>query len=162
MSLALFKSTLLSALLAVLALGFAGPAAAQSQDTDIRPFANQLDGDAIKSVFADVTMDGAYNFGRNGQAQSFYTETHRPDGTLTYTEDGDAQPGRWFVRQSTLCFTYPTNRLTGGCFRVYQVKNCFYFYSARLQLGADELDTNFWTARAVRMGEVPNCEAAIS
>ncbi len=137
-------------------------ATAQSQDTDIRPFANQLDGEQIKTVFSDVTMDGAYNFGRNGKAQSFYIEKHRPDGTLTYEEDGDVQPGRWFVRKNTLCFMYPSERMSGGCFRVYQVKNCFYFYSDRLRLRADELNTDFWTARAVREGEPPNCEAAIS
>jgi len=91
----------------ILALGLPSLALAQSQDTDIRPNANQLSAEEIKSTFSDVTMDGAYNFGRNGKAQSFYTEKHKPDGTLTYTEDGKSDPGRWFVRQDTLCFMYP-------------------------------------------------------
>ena len=68
----------------ILSVGFSAAAVAQTQDTDIRPQANQLIGKEIKSVFSDVTMDGAYNFGRNGKAQSFYIEKHNPDGTLTY------------------------------------------------------------------------------
>ena len=157
MSRALFR-------LLILALVFLWPlsAHAQTQDTDIRPFANQLDGEQIKSIFSGVVMDGAYNFGRNGKAQSFYIEDHRADGTLIYEEDGEKNPGRWFVRQNTLCFTYPSKRLSGGCFRVYQVKNCFYFYSSRLVASESELGTDFWTARSVRKGEAPNCEAAIS
>lgn len=156
-SLALFRTLILA-----LALLCSASAYAQTQDTDIRPFANQLDGAQIKATFSGVTMDGAYNFGRNGKAQSFYVEDHRADGTLAYEEDGEHEPGRWFVRKNTLCFTYPSKRLSGGCFRVYQVKNCFYFYSSQLVARERELDTNFWTARSVRKGEAPNCVAAIS
>ena len=79
---ALFK-TLLPALLC---LSLSAVASAQSQDTDIRPNADQLTGQEIKKVFATATMDGAYNFGRNEKAQSFYKEQHNPDGTLLYEE----------------------------------------------------------------------------
>lgn len=137
-------------------------AESQTQDTDIRPNANQLTAENIKTVFSDVTMDGAYNFGRNGKAQSFYTETHYPDGTLSYTEDGVVNPGRWFVREDTLCFMYPTNRMSGGCFRVYQVKNCFYFYAAARKQVAREIGETYWTARATKQGEPAGCDPAIS
>jgi len=145
-----------------LSLSLSLTAAAQTQDTDIRPDANQLLGDEIKTTFSNVTMDGAYNFGRNGKAQSFYIEKHNPDGTLTYEEDGQVDPGRWFVRKDALCFMYPSNRLSGGCFRVYQVKNCYYFYSTSRRQVAGENGRPYWTARAVKKGERAGCEKAIS
>ena len=142
--------------------GFSTNALAQTQDTDIRPQANQLIGKEIKSVFSDVTMDGAYNFGRNGKAQSFYIEKHNPDGTLTYEEDGKVDPGRWFVRKDALCFTYPSNILAGGCFRVYQIKNCYYFYDTSRRQVPGENGQPYWTARAVRKGERAGCERPVS
>jgi len=129
----------------ILALGLPSLAFAQSQDTDIRPNANQLTAEEIKSIFSDVTMDGAYNFGRNGKAQSFYTD-----------------PGRWFVRQDTLCFMYPSKRLAGGCFRVYQVKNCYYYYSNSRRQVAHETGEPYWIARSTKMGEHAGCAPAIS
>ncbi len=154
----MFKPFTLTAIL----LGIAGTAFGQSQDTDIRPNADQLTGDQIKTTFSDAEMDGAYNFGRNGKAQSFYRERHNPDGTLTYEEDGQVEPGRWFVRQDSLCFMYPSNQLAGGCFRVYRVKNCYYFYSTTRRQVATENDEPYWTARAVKKGERAGCERAIS
>ena len=145
----------------VISLGLAGTAMAQTQDTDIRPDADQLTADQIKTVFSDADMDGAYNFGRNGKAQSFYRENHNSDGTLTYEEDGAVEPGRWFVRKDALCFMYPSNQLAGGCFRVYQVKNCYYFYSTSRRQVATENGEAYWTARAVKRGERAGCEKAI-
>jgi len=145
-----------------LALGLSVTAAAQTQDTDIRPDADQLTAKQIKTVFADVKMDGAYNFGRNGKAQSFYKEVHKPDGTLSYEEEGKVDPGRWFVRNDSLCFTYPSNRLAGGCFRVYQIKNCYYFYSTSRRQVAGENGQPYWTARSVIEGESVKCVPGIS
>jgi hypothetical protein len=147
---------------AIIAVGLPALGYAQTQDTDIRPSANQIIGEDIKKTFSDVTMDGAYNFGRNGKAQSFYIEKHNPDGTLTYEEDGSVEPGRWFVRKDALCFTYPSNLLAGGCFRVYQVKNCYYFYSTSRRQIAGENGQPYWIARAVRQGERVQCEKAIT
>jgi len=107
-------------------------------------------------------MDGAYNFGLNGIARSFYVEQHNPDGTVSYEEDGVVEPGRWFVRKNTICYMYPSDAMTGGCFRVYQLKNCYYFYSSTIAPVANELSRDYWTARAVKEGETPHCEAAIS
>ena len=146
------------------ALGFALPLAAlaQSQDTDIRPNANQLSAKDIKRIFSNADMDGAYNFGRNGKAQSFYREKHNPDGTLTYEEDGNVEPGRWFIRKDSLCFMYPSNQIAGGCFRVYNIKNCYYFYSTTRRQVAREDGEAYWTARAVKRGERAGCERAVS
>ena len=145
-----------------LALGISVTAAGQSQDTDIRPNANQLTAKDIKRIFSDAEMDGAYNFGRNGKAQSFYRETHNPDGTLIYEEDGNVEPGRWFIRKDALCFMYPSNQLAGGCFRVYNIKNCYYFYSTTRRQVATENGDPYWTARAVKRGERAGCERAVS
>ena len=41
----------------VMSLGLATTAAAQTQDTDIRPNADQLTADQIKTVFSDAKMD---------------------------------------------------------------------------------------------------------
>ncbi len=158
MSRALFRPFAIT----LLSLGLAATAAAQTQDTDIRPNADQLTADDIKTVFSDADMEGAYNFGRNGKAQSFYREIHNPDGTLTYEEDGIVEPGRWFIRKDALCFMYPSNRLAGGCFRVYRIKNCYYFYSTTRRQTATENNEAYWTARAVKRGERAGCERAIS
>jgi len=155
---AMFKRGLIISL----TLCLSGAAHSQTQDTDIRENADQLTAEAIKATFSDVTMDGAYNFGRNGKAQSFYTETHNPDGTLTYSEDGMEEPGRWFVRKDSICYTYPSKRLSGGCFRVYQIKNCYYFYSASRRQVAYETGQPYWTARSTKKGKRANCEPALS
>ena len=145
-----------------LSLSFSFSATAQSQDIDIRPFANQLDKERIQSAFSNVTMDGAYNFGRNGKAQSFYVEHHTPEGIVSYEEDGIVEPGRWFVRQNTICYMYPADSMTGGCFRVYQVKNCYYFYTTSRRQVPGENGQPYWTARAVKQGERAGCEKAVS
>ena len=146
----------------MLSCGLAFTATAQTQDTDIRANADQLSAQEIKTIFSDAEMDGAYNFGRNGKAQSFYKEIHKPDGTLTYEEDGQIEPGRWFVRKDALCFMYPSNQLAGGCFRVYRVKNCYYFYSTSRRQVPGENGRPYWTARAVKKGERAGCERAVS
>lgn len=152
----------IAAALTIAGLTLPSAAFAQTQDTDIRPNANQLSGENIRAIFSGATMDGAYNFGRNGLAESFYTEEHRADGTLTYKEAGEIEPGRWFVRKDALCYMYPSNQLAGGCFRVYQIKNCYYFYSALRRQADYELGEDYWTARSVKMGERAACDPAMS
>ncbi|MEP4051593.1 MAG: hypothetical protein ABJN22_05050 [Litorimonas sp.] len=158
MSQALFKPAIAIAI----GLGFSVTAAGQTQDTDIRPNADQLTPEQIEAVFSNAEMDGAYNFGLNGKAYSFYRETHKPDGTVIYEEDGIAEPGRWFVREDALCFTYPSDLLAGGCFRVYRIENCYYFYSTARRQTATENNEPYWIARAVKRGERAGCEQAIS
>ena len=134
---------------------------AQSQKTDIRPLANQVTGDDITTYFSGVTHDGAYNFTREGTARGFYTETHTPNGSTLYREGELLSKGIWFIKNDTLCYAYENQRMSGGCFRVYRIKNCFYFYSDRMPRRDDELDRDYWIARSTLKGETPQCEAGM-
>lgn len=138
------------------------PSASQSQTTDIRPHALRLSGEQIKAEFKGITHEGAYNFNAVGEARNNYVETHLEDGRTIYKEENLASRGVWLVNDGTLCFVYEDDMLAGGCFRVYKVKNCYYYYSDQLIEHPDELDRDYWTARSVREGETPQCEAAIS
>jgi len=135
---------------------------AQSQHFDVRPLAEHLDEAGLEAVFSGGTFDGAYNFSDRGEARSFYRETHNANGTTRYREGDLDVPGAWAVDDDALCFTYNHPLLQGGCFRVYQVVNCFYFYSTSVPLMDNEIARDYWVARAVRDGENARCEAAIS
>lgn len=135
---------------------------AQSQKTDVRPHANRIMGDALKAEYSGVTHKGAYNFTQDGDPRQFYTETTRADGTAAYSELNIQSGGTWSVNNDTLCFQYKNQDMTGGCFRVYRVGNCYYYYSDTVLLRRDELDRDYWTARSVKRGETPNCEPGVS
>jgi len=137
-------------------------ASAQSQKTDIRPDANRLLGDELRQSFAGITHSGAYNFTEKGEPTRFYTESHKADGRISYTEEGRTDAGTWLIIKDTICYLYDAGDMPGGCFRVYRVENCYYFYSDQLIERQDELDRDYWTARSVHKGEQPKCEAAIS
>ena len=154
-------SRLFNTLCAISLLSF-GTASAQSQKTDIRPDANRITGDALISEFKDVTHDGAYNFTDAGDPRRFYNETHHADGTTTYRESLGVTQGTWSIQNDNLCFTYDSQTMTGGCFRVYKVGNCFYYYSNSIIRRADELDQDYWTARSVRDGDTPTCQPGVS
>ena len=135
---------------------------AQSQTTDIRPNANRLVGEELLNAYKNVTHDGAYNFTDDGEPQRFYTEAHHDDGRATYTVDGQSYDGVWMIRSDALCFTYRTEKFQGGCFRVYRVGNCYYYYDNRYPHDKRELDEDYWTARSVPAGERSNCEPGLS
>lgn len=135
---------------------------AQSQSTDIRPKANRILGEALLEEFLNTTHNGAYNFTDDGQPQRFYTETHHDDGRVTYREDGVDYDGVWIISKERLCFVYADEEMNGGCFRVYKIGNCFYYYSDLITEFDDELDRDYWTARSVKDGETPNCEPGLS
>jgi len=138
-------------------------ALAQSQDTDIRKNALRIKGDALLESFLNTTHDGAYNFTEEGEPQRFYKETHHEDSKVTYTEDdGNPVDGLWSIRRNLLCFQYPGQKMSGGCFRVYKVGNCFYYYNNDIPEYGFEIDRDYWTARSVKAGEEPNCEAMVS
>lgn len=137
-------------------------AAAQSQKTDIRPHANLMMGDELLMAFEGVTHEGAYNFTDAGDPRRFYTETTHAMGRTSYSEKGLEAEGDWSVKNNTLCFRYDSADMTGGCFRVYRVGNCYYYYSDSLLMRRDELDRDYWTARSVRAGEAPSCEPGVS
>lgn len=151
--------TLLSALLT---LGLSAPALAQSQSTDIRPNAEQIMGDDITRLVTGNTFSGAYNFTREGKARGFFTEKHFADGRVDYREGDLREDGAWFEIDDSICYRYANSAMSGGCFRVYQVKNCYYFYSTLMQQRPDELDQDYWVARSTLQGETPQCEAAVS
>ena len=144
-------------LAALFALALAGTAHAQSQDTDIREFGERVTGEVLLDSFMGITHDGAYNFTGAGEPRGRYTEAHKTDGTTDYREGEMQTKGAWFIRQDSLCFWYP--EMNGGCFRVWRVDNCFYFYSDQLPERADEITSNYWTARSVKRGEDATCEA---
>lgn len=137
-------------------------AIAQSQTTDIRPNANRVMGEDLVAAYKGVTHDGAYNFSRDGEPRRFYIETTGEDGRTSYRENGLQETGDWFIKQDALCFTYDASSMSGGCFRVYNVGNCYYYYSDTIVLRSDELDQDYWTARSVKKGEAPNCEPGLS
>ena len=131
---------------------------AQSQKTDIRPNANQVMGDEIKTIFSGQTHRGSYNFNSQGVARNGYTESHSPDGRVFYDEGKLKANGSWYVANDSLCFLYENESMNGGCFRVYRIQNCFYYYSNQIPRRNDELDRDYWTARSTPKGETPNCE----
>lgn len=137
-------------------------AQAQNQQTDVRPQALRIVGDALKTQYEGKTHQGAYNFTFQGIAQNTYVETHFSDGRVTYKEGDFEAGGRWFINQDNLCFVYPDAAMNGGCFRVYKVENCFYYYSNQIREVEGELNEDYWTARSVLDGETPECDAAIS
>lgn len=137
-------------------------AAAQSQDTDVRAQASRVSGEDLLETFAGITHNGAYNFSAEGRASSFYTEKHFPDGRVEYTEGGKTYEGDWAVFRNALCYSYDEPGMPGGCFRVYKVGTCFYFYGATIIERRDELDRDYWTARSVQDGDEPTCEAVFS
>jgi len=151
----------LSSLIAILGL-FAPLAYGQSQNLDIRPYAKRITGDDLKLHFSGKTHAGAYNFSLAGEARDFYTERHNKDGTVFYKEGAQSTAGRWGVFGDILCYYYTDAEFNGGCFRVYRIENCYYFYSNNLPDNPDEIEGDFWTARSTLKGERQKCEAAIS
>lgn len=144
------------------AMTFVWPAYAQSQDTDIRAQASRVGGETLIETFSGITHNGAYNFSAEGRASGFYVEKHASDGSVEYSEDGKTYQGDWAVFRNTLCYSYDDPSMPGGCFRVYKVGTCFYFYGATIIERRDELDKDYWTARSVQDGDEATCEAVFS
>ena len=130
----------LAALLCLAVSGNVTLAHAQSQQTDIRPFGTRIVGDDITTHFKGLTHIGAYNFSQNGEPRSSYKETHNSDGTIIYTEGNLKADGRWGVFDDILCYHYNNPAMNGGCYRVYRVENCYYFYSNNLPENPKEID----------------------
>jgi len=149
-------------LITICALMFPAAAMAQSQTTDIRPHANRIKGDALLKEFLGKTHDGAYRFTEEGKPERFYTETHHENSRVSYIENGNMTSGVWMITRDTLCFQYPNDSMAGGCFRVYKIGNCFYYYDAQLPQSSNELDRDYWTARSVKKGDDADCEAIFS
>ena len=138
------------------------PVFAQSQTDDIRPYAKRLNSDQILQHFKGITHEGAYGFSRDGKPSRRYVETHNSNGRVTYTDNGDTETGIWFIANEKLCFNYDSNTISGGCFRVYQIDNCFYYYSDQFQELPYEIDQDYWTARSVKKGQTAECTVSTS
>lgn len=139
-------------------MGAVPDAHAQSQTTDIRPDAKRLKGDELLGAFVGHTFDGAYNFTEDGEPRRFFTELHKDNNQAIYTEKGQTTDGIWMILRDAICYRYKSDRMTGGCFRVYKIGNCYYFYDQRRQENAREIGENYWTARSTRKGEVADCD----
>ncbi|RKQ71306.1 hypothetical protein DES40_0619 [Litorimonas taeanensis] len=156
------KRSFLTVFILIVMGAFYIPVHSQNQNTDIRPHAQRVVGDALRAEFSGVKHVGEYNFTREGQSQNTYTEMHYDTGRVLYKEGGVENTGAWFILDDTLCFVYKNDRMSNGCFRVYKVKNCFYHYSDQIPETKNELDQEYWTARSVKDGQTPQCDAPMS
>jgi len=149
---------LINSVLSIVLCALPLSAGAQSQTTDIRPDAKRLKGDALLDAFIGKSFDGAYNFTDDGEPRRFFTEMHHENSQAVYTEDDVTTKGVWTITKDALCYRYKSSSMQGGCFRVYKVGNCFYFYDQRLRERPHEIGENYWTARSTVSGEAPNCD----
>ena len=157
------KNLLLKPLISLsFALSFISLAHAQTQDTDVRPFGKQLNAAQIKSEFTGTTLDGAYQFISPRTAEKNYIETHYANSTVRYIEGNVDTKGYWQVIDDYVCYNYPYSFFSGGCFQIYKVENCYYFYSLKDMRLNRKLGDELWTARAVKKDETPLCEALFS
>lgn len=148
--------------LTILALTAHAGALAQSQDYDVRADASQLTGEALRAAFTGVTHTGAYNFNTRGEPGNRYTEWHGETGEIIYREGTLLAKGKWTATRDMICYEYQGGDLGSGCFRVYKLGSCHYFYSARAALqGGDNLG-GYWTARSTVKGKRATCEDMIS
>lgn len=135
---------------------------AQTQDTDIRPIAKRLLETDLKLYFTGQTFDGAYNFTFATKARNKFIETHNEDRSVKYVEGELVAEGYWGIFDDNICYHYHNPDMNGGCFRVYRILNCFYFYSNRLPDDPNEIEGDFWNARSVIKGDTPECDAIFS
>ncbi len=144
--------------LVLLCTSLPAQAAAQSQNYDVRPQANRVTGEDLAKSFKGITHKGAYNFDQLGRAGNNYTEQHHKDGKITYREKGEVLTGRWrLTPEDTICYSYENANLGPGCFRVYKIGTCYYFYASYLTARKDESDQEYWTARSVEKGKSATC-----
>jgi len=149
-------------IISVPTLGFTYPALAQSSNYDVRPQANRLMAEDIRLNFSGVTQSGAYNFDAQGVPGNRFTEWHSEAGGILYREGDFTAHGRWSVARDALCYDYDSETITGGCFRIYKIGSCFYFYSTRRVSTKDEIMRDYWTARSVPKGQKATCEDLFS
>ena len=158
----MFGRALMFILICLSAFFVSSPTFAQSQDYDVRPQAARLTSAEIIDNFSGVTHTGAYNFNQEGNPGNRYSEWHNADGRLLYREGTAIATGRWTSARDMMCYYYDNEAFTSGCFRVYKLGTCFYFYSANFVEKDDELDRDYWTARSVRKGNRATCEDMVS
>jgi len=137
------------------AMVLSSPASAQ-MDAPVRQ-GERLTEDRILELFSGQTHIGVYNGGNS------FVETHYADTRVYYEEEGDEPDyGVWTMRDQMLCFVYRSDRYSGGCFRVYKVSNCYYFFYENMPYREDELQTNNWNSKGYMEGTDNDCDPGIS
>ncbi|WP_017931178.1 hypothetical protein [Robiginitomaculum antarcticum] len=147
----------------VAASGFAAPAHAgePTQDIDIRPTGEQVTGESLSAAFSGVTHKGSYAILRENTGTKDYTETTFSDGTVTYNEGDMVATGQWRRFGERICYSYEQDHMAGGCFYVYQVGNCYYYYGSNAAGIMGAQDGLYWIARSVKTGETASCDPVI-
>ncbi len=136
---------------------FALNAFAQDATTKSIRQGERLTEDRILELFSGQKHLGIYNGGNS------FVETHYPDTRVYYEEEGDEPDyGVWTMRDQMLCFVYRSDRYSGGCFRVYKVSNCFYFFYENMPYRKDELQTENWNSKGFMEGTDNDCDPGIS
>ncbi len=139
------------------------PAYAQSQSYDVRPQARQITGAELSQSFKGITHTGAYNFDVRGRPGSLYSEKHHANGRVSYSEKNQMITGRWAITPSdSICYAYDSDNISGGCFAVYKLGTCYYFYSTSALIKREEEGDSYWTARSVKKGDYASCENMVS
>ncbi len=168
MTFRLFAFSLCFLLAPLFAPVFVPPAYGQSQSYDVRPQARQITGAELSQSFKGITHTGAYNFDVAGRPGSLYSEKHHTNGRISYTEKNQLITGRWAITPSdNMCYAYDSDAISGGCFAVYKLGTCYYFYSTSVLTTNARAKTedgieNYWTARSVKKGDYASCESMVS
>ena len=132
-----------------------------TQDIDIRPDGVQITGEMLDLNFSGITHKGTYAILRENTGTKHYTETTMADGRVVYKEGDLVADGRWARDGDRICYIYQDDQMAGGCFYVYVVGNCYYYYSSNAAGILGARNGLYWIARSVKDGENASCEPAI-
>ncbi len=112
-----------------------------------------LSGSEIQSQMFGRLLSGDYP---NGER---WAERFNYDGSSDYSENGNVRRGKMTLTGNVLCFSYDTEKDSGGCFEIWKRSpNCFDFYGARSDASLDQ--RNFgkaWDARGWYSGQPSTC-----
>lgn len=115
-----------------------------------------MSGDAIRAELTGKQLAGVYPSGLK------WREMISLDGSSHYEEDAaPARPGRWWLSDADLCFTYATPG-SGGCFQIVkQGANCYELYfvePAEAQSTKPRSENRDWNGKLWREEEATTCE----
>ena len=126
-----------------------GQALFEQVQTTIEP----MSGAQIQRDLLGSRVTGEYPSGQK------WAEQFNLDGTTIYAEAQKLNFGRLDINGNQMCFSYNSEKLSGGCFEVWKRgANCFDFYSANND--ADLLSRRFgqqWSARAWKSDQPSTC-----
>ncbi len=103
----------------------------------------QLSGDNLKAAFSGYVHYGTYILNAQNEITASYSEYHYDDGRIYYTHsDGHNSQGSWTSLGPLICYRYHSGNLAsnlddglsgGGCYEIYELDECYYFFNARGQ-----------------------------